>query len=125
MTENDLPSLPSEVILSIVECSVLVTINSWSVVSLSCSFPAHFGVVAVSACRLPSRVASLMRQKSDKITMLSEYRVGEEVATVHIQDINQPATILDVNPELHIKCIDVLFCFPSMTIPSGIPQSSP
>lgn len=52
-----------------------------------------------------------MRQKSDKITMLSEYQVGEEVATVHIQDINQPATILDVNPELHIKCIDVLFSF--------------
>lgn len=66
-----------------------------------------------------------MRQKSDKITMLSEYRVGEEVATVHIQNINQPATIFDLNPELHIKCIDVLFFFPCMTIPSGIPQSSP
>lgn len=66
-----------------------------------------------------------MRQKSDKITMLSEYRVGEEVATVHILDINQPATILDINPELHIKCIDVLFFFSSVTIPSGTPQSNP
>lgn len=65
-----------------------------------------------------------MRQKSDKITIISEYRVGE-VATVHIQNINQPATVFDINPELHIKCIDVLFCFPSMTIPSGTPQSNP
>ena len=66
-----------------------------------------------------------MRQKSDKITMLSEYRVGEEVATVHIQNINQPATIFDINPELHNKCIVVLFFFSSMTIPSGTPQSNP
>lgn len=48
MTENDLPSLPFDVILSIVECSVLVTIHGRLYL-----FPVHFLLILGSSLCLP------------------------------------------------------------------------